>query len=257
MPLNKTLSALQPEATRESLRAFASVATAAYGGKLVAWPHCSIRHVENEETGMSAIVIADDETIVVSICGTEPGDYRDVLRDANCRWVPHPMGGRVHQGFWFGWRSIEDQVQHAIEGLQFYKTALLPIIGTPFRWAQKRLFVTGHSMGGAVATLAQARLGASLCVTFGSPRVVDSTLARLLDRNMRPCHLRVTHGNDFVPRLPFPIEYRHCGTHVLIDRKNRLRIDPSYWRIGVDRVLGFRCDMLRDHRIRSYAQSLD
>lgn len=78
---------------------------------------------------------------------------------------------------------------------------------------------TGHSLGGAVATLAAAYLrkaGIPMDLyTYGSPRVGDGDFADFVS-NQAGSEFRVTHTDDPVPRLP-PIifGYRHTS--------------PEYW----------------------------
>lgn len=75
-----------------------------------------------------------------------------------------------------------------------------------------KLVITGHSLGGAVATLAAAvfrKQGLELTLyTFGSPRVGNEALAKYISAS--GTNFRVTHLNDPVPRLPpLTLGYRH------------------------------------------------
>lgn len=82
-----------------------------------------------------------------------------------------------------------------------------------------KLVVTGHSLGGAVATIAAASLRAAglPCdlYTYGSPRVGNAAFAQFVT-DQAGAEFRVTHTDDPVPRLP-PIlfGYRH--------------VSPEYW----------------------------
>lgn len=83
-----------------------------------------------------------------------------------------------------------------------------------------KIFTAGHSLGGAVATLAAAYLrkdgGFAVDVySYGSPRVGDNDFATFVTQQAGG-EYRVTHGDDPVPRLP-PIVfgYRHTA--------------PEYW----------------------------
>jgi alpha-beta hydrolase superfamily lysophospholipase len=141
------------------------------------------------------------------------------LDDASCALVSRPeYPGRVHCGFAFGLQSVWDQIEPLIAG-------------APAR----PLYVTGHSLGGALASLAQWRLAASglnPCggCTFGEPRVGDSTWATA---NTLP-HWRVVHDCDPVPRVPFPPLYQHIGRMAWFDRFDRLNPDPTLWQRTVN-----------------------
>lgn len=92
--------------------------------------------------------------------------------------------GNVHRGFNKAFLSVREQIDPLLEGDED-----LP------------LFITGHSLGGALATLATWYLkGDSLaaCYTFGAPRVGD---AGLMDRFRTPIY-RVVNGVDPVPFVP-------------------------------------------------------
>lgn len=83
--------------------------------------------------------------------------------------------------------------------------------------------VTGHSLGGAVATIAAAYLRQQPAsapttvdlITYGSPRVGNNAFAGFVTAQPG-AEFRVTHLDDPVPKLP-PIEfgYRHTS--------------PEYW----------------------------
>ena len=92
--------------------------------------------------------------------------------------------GNVHRGFNEAFLSVRDQIDPLLVGDDD-----LP------------LFITGHSLGGALATLATWYLkGDSLaaCYTFGAPRVGDMGL---MDRFRTPIY-RIVNGTDPVPFVP-------------------------------------------------------
>lgn len=93
------------------------------------------------------------------------------------------------------------------------------------------IYVTGYSMGAALATLAAFNIQArfpSIHVTmynFASPRVGDHQFARLYDETVPDSH-RVVHDGDLVPNLrllfehdlPVRIECCHVGQEHLLPR---------------------------------------
>lgn len=91
-------------------------------------------------------------------------------------------------------------------------------------YPQHRLIVTGHSLGGALATFAAADirrfkdpwyLAHTELYTYGSPRVGNEATARFLS-NQSPLSYRVTAMHDIVPRLP-PVHGHYWHTQ------------PEYW----------------------------
>lgn len=153
-----------------------------------------------------AFVAAGPAGAVVAFRGTEPGDLEDLKTDLSFRLAPAAgVAGRVHRGFAAALDSVWDGI-----------AARIAAASGPVRF-------TGHSLGGALATLAAARhAGPATLVTFGSPRVGD---AAFRDGFPHPA-FRVVNGNDFVCRIPlFP--YRHVGERWFLGPDGRLHRDPG------------------------------
>ena len=125
---------------------------------------------DTDTQGFVAVRRAGDEVDmgVVSFRGTE--NEQDWKTNLRCSLTPvdSPQAegrvatGKVHQGFLEAFRSVRGQVDR-----------YLPCaVGLP-------VFITGHSLGGALATLGAAHLsgwGLAACYTFGAPRVGDRGL---------------------------------------------------------------------------------
>ena len=142
--------------------------------------------------GFVAIRRVGDEMdmAVVSFRGTE--NERDWM--TNLRYSLTPVDflqaeGRaptwkVHQGFLDAFRSVRGQVDRYLPCAE----------GLP-------IFITGHSLGGALATLGAAHLsgrGLAACYTFGAPRVGDRGFAS----SLRIPVYRVVNPLDPVPLVP-------------------------------------------------------
>ncbi len=79
---------------------------------------------------------------------------------------------------------------------------------------QKNIFITGHSLGGALATLAASHIIKLICdnkisakppilYTFASPRVGDSVFANNFSK-LDECY-RIANSEDIVPKIPIPM----------------------------------------------------
>ncbi len=112
----------------------------------------------------------------------------------------------VHAGFMSAWKDVQATVTSAAQSLKAANPSYAVI-------------VTGHSLGGAVATLAAAylRKAGLPCdlYTYGSPRVGNEAFVSFVT-NQPGAEYRLTHLDDPVPRLPPLIfSYRHTS--------------PEYW----------------------------
>lgn len=140
---------------------------------------------------------------------------RDVITDAKFCLEDVDGGGCVHSGF----RSGLDEVWSPLAARLQQLTKERP---------QRTVWLTGHSLGAALATLAAVRYpGARGLYTFGSPLVGNAEFAKRLKV---PAY-RFVNNNDAVTRVPpFGVHkarksqdtYRHAGTEKYIDSKGRI-----------------------------------
>ena len=90
-----------------------------------------------------------------------------------------------------------------------------------------RIIASGHSLGGALATLAALELGGRVeLFTFASPRVGDGEFAKVFNANQKQAAWRIVNTEDIVPTIPLPVldlplpfsigdcYYTHVGTPV-------------------------------------------
>ena len=140
------------------------------------------------------------DVIVVAFRGTD--DDLDWATNLNVRGTAYP-GGSAHRGF-----------VAAYEALRADLFAELEELGAD---ADDRIWVTGHSLGGALALLCvddldRSRYGPDGLMTFGQPMVVRSGLIRDLDDRFGPRYARFVNGSDAVARIA--PGYEHAGSLV-------------------------------------------
>jgi len=167
--------------------------------------------------------IGGSEKLLISFRGTEHEDPTDMATDLSFLpgpWLDadgQPMG-RVHRGF-----------AEAICTPMASGTPILDHLQTVAAQRGLPVVLAGHSLGGALATLAASRIAASL-YTFGSPRVGDATFAAAMQS---VAHRRYVDCLDLVTRVPpRALGYAHCGDLHYIDRNGAIarysnELDPA------------------------------
>ena len=135
---------------------------------------------------------------IVAIRGTANAD--NALSDISFWPRKSPTGSRCHGGFLRCFHELCDG----------------GLVADTARYRPSRIIATGHSLGGAIATLLAEQIGCRL-ITFGSPRVY-SRFGSLPEID----HTRIVCDDDPVPGLP-RIFFRHtCEPIVLRDDDHRL-----------------------------------
>lgn len=190
-------------------------------------------HIRNDDTDTLALVCVTDEALIITVQGSE--SRRDWLN--NIKVIKTEFHGiRAHKGFAWCAESILPDVLAAIA-----RDPVKPVI------------VTGHSLGGAIATLLAVamRPQAVKLITFGQPRVSTS---RELKLALYGEYIRVVNGSDVVPRSPW-LGYSHAGTCVYLDNKGRKRIDPGEIAMFTDRTMTLKQHQRgTDHRAGDYVK---
>ncbi len=137
--------------------------------------------------GTQAILVDFKDHVVLGFRGTEATSIKDIKADAKAVSMACPTGGKIHKGFYEAYGVVESKIQNRLNEKDI---------------TLKPLFITGHSLGGALATIAAKRLvhkgGISACYTFGSPRVGDEEWVS----QMKTPLYRLVNAADCVTMLP-------------------------------------------------------
>ncbi len=146
---------------------------------------------------------------VLVFCGTR--GIRNGFSDLNAPLVAWRGPGRVHRGF----RALFEKAWPQIEG--------------PLSSMADPLFCTGHSMGGALASLVAAGRTPAALYTFGAPRVGNRDFVEAL--RVVPS-FRIVNASDIVATLPpvLPaLPYAHAGELHHLTRPGA-DVDPEHAR---------------------------
>jgi hypothetical protein len=163
----------------------------------------------------------------------------------------------VHQGFYRAFVKLDEGklgIEEKIDAIKQATSGAVPI------------YITGHSLGGALAQIAAAVLGSdqvAACYTYGSPRVGNS----YFDLWVKVPSYRVMNYADIVPQVPLPIVYRHSGDpRYLPDHAtpSPYRFEPNLLERGWQMIRGL-IQLVRagsilgiqDHAIGAYCEKLN
>ncbi len=187
----------------------------------------------------------DGAIACVAFRGTEPTQWSDIKADLKIRKVKCPTGF-VHRGF-----------RDALNEVWLQVTDFL------VKSKKEHVFFTGHSLGGALATLAASRWNTPTThlYTYGSPRVGGKNFVKSFKTTER---YRYRNNNDIVTRVPFEmIGYKHVsgegGNFIYFDIDGNVSTNFSRWYMmkqwfkGTFRgVSHLKIDGFSDHGVHNY-----
>ncbi|KAK7055883.1 lipase-3 domain-containing protein [Favolaschia claudopus] len=170
----------------------------------------------SQVTDIQGFIARDDhrKELIVALRGS--ASVADALLDASVVLVPFltpgvklPPKARVHAGFLAAWDSVAVQITTALAA----QRQLHP---------GHRLVTVGHSLGGALATLAAVSLlqifpvspvmDQTRTYSYGAPRAGNQVFAEYVNAEFGARAFRVVHTNDGVPTIiPTSLGYHHHG----------------------------------------------
>lgn len=220
--------------------AYRSRATARAGGRRMG---LSLAKASWRNQGAThAAVWEDEKAVCLAFCGTN--DWTDMLTNISVLPLPHAWG-RVHGGFLGALRRVDEEILAFIAGMM--------------RARERELWITGHSLGGALAVLMAARLqeaelDVSGVYTFGQPKTGDKDFKQHYNRVLGDRTWRVVYRNDPVPRWMGAI-FRHTDTyHGLGEGTPCQPAHPG--KTGPQRYGKSKVTHFADHKIATYCAEL-
>jgi Lipase (class 3) len=151
--------------------------------------------VQGGET--QCFVASTDKAVVVAFRGTK--ELMDWFSNLNVLGTTTNYG-TVHRGFHQAFTIVRDRLRDLVD----------PLI------AGRKLLLTGHSLGGALATIAAAEWRNSYPIasvyTYGQPCVGGSAFQALMNDEFAGRFFRFVNADDIVPRVP--PGYKHIGRRI-------------------------------------------
>lgn len=177
----------------------------------------------NSRTGFGIVAKGKDEyegDVLIAVRGTD--GLHDILTDAHAgNLYPSATGKMVHSGFNKVFLTFKRDLE------DFFT-----------QYSPRRVHCVGHSLGGAIATLAAEwvaaqGIGEPVLYTFGCPRVGSADFARYITTNLKDDNIyRVYHKTDPVSMVPiWPFAHAPLpGTECFIDKPGTF--SPSMHRMS-------------------------
>ncbi len=203
-----------------------------------------------------AALIEHADYLCMAFRGTdEKVDWLDNIK----AFPEHVLFGSFHRGFWNSlldvWEGMFDRYNE---------------LNKDKRKTKRPLFLTGHSLGGAMATVAAAQLIHNdlpfiSVYTFGQPRVMSRDTSRIFNVEAKNRFFRFQNNNDIVTRVPSRMMgYSHVGSYIYISEKEKLHDDPGFWFRFLDYHRGalkdfteFGFDGVKDHEMANYLAAVE
>ena len=185
---------------------------------------CTIVEFFDINNAQAYLLKNSDGIHVLSFRGTEVTEPSDILADLKAGKNIEAIGGKIHVGFKGEINKLWPAIEKAVAGID-------------------SLYVTGHSLGAAMATIASGRMQSKVLalITFGSPRVGNKEYVNSLTVK----HYRVQNNCDDVTKVPFRLMgFTHHGTHWYMNYYGAFR-NLTPWQQVKDMVLS---------RARAYAK---
>jgi triacylglycerol lipase len=170
-----------------------------------------VKKNENATTVTTGLYGVRGDAVILAFAGTDPGVWQTIATDAQ---IARNDVTDVHCGFEAAFKVASGYVEAAINLVQ-----------------GERLFVTGHSLGGALAAIAARyavakRVTPCAVYTFGMPRIGGDRFCAESSASLGPNTYRLVHGDDIVPRVPMPaLGFHHVGR--MLQCKAETKFDPA------------------------------
>ncbi|GMH45328.1 hypothetical protein BSKO_13285 [Bryopsis sp. KO-2023] len=224
-------------------------------------------YIEEQVCDTKVMVAWNDHTILVCFRGTYSAT--NVWTDLQFwRTVHSPPRGNyllrsrplVHKGFIKSWTA--SSLNHRILNVVI---RIMNSGGRKFDKAKAKVFVAGHSLGGALAVLAAFDIARYCgvggdritCYTYGAPRVGNHAFAREYDQ-LVPNTWQIINDEDLIPRMPkFWVLFKHVGSKVIINQCGDMIVKPYLVEVSLYRMFSFfkSSSSVAQHSLMNYRKS--
>jgi triacylglycerol lipase len=181
----------------------------------------------------NGFVAQGPNAILIVWRGTDINKLLDDATDADTLILTTWSGlAGIHEGFHRAY--FKAWGQPFVDMLNPTQTSAIPLPDILRQAGPRKIWITGHSLGGALAQICAAEtvlrdgITVQAIYTFGQPRVGNKEFAQIMQSQLGDKIFRVVHANDIVPRIPlYSTGYRHYGMRIFYDGVSAPAITPS------------------------------
>ncbi len=141
--------------------------------------------------------------VVLAFRGTESDNIKDIITDLDIRRKSTKQG-EIHTGFLNSYCRVHKELSSYLKNIQ------------------KPIYITGHSLGAALAVIATAQLSRytlAACYNFGSPHIGSLDF----DTRLKVPVYRIVNFGDIIPNLlSWHVGYYHPGYTYYLTKDNQL-----------------------------------
>lgn len=176
----------------------------------------AVIYLQNENFGF---IFYNDKEVYISFRGTLRA--QDFITDLDSILIKRQEYGLIHKGFGDAWNRLQDKLEDVMKN-------------NPDLFANKELYIAGHSLGSAIATLCSYYLSLksipiTAVYTIGQPRIGNWRWLRNYNK-LKINHFRIINNQDLVTKVP-GIWFYHVGTPVFINAIGEIvKSDPRGWK---------------------------
>lgn len=198
--------------------------------------------------GSQAIIVEHQKFNAVCFRGTDEGG--DWIK--NLSLISTSLSGySVHSGFKAALDNVYSTIRNRLHSVQ-----------------EKPMYITGHSLGGAMAVIFALRLVLACSkfealYTFGQPRVFKRGSAQKFWSRVKGKYFRYENNNGIVAHVPPFLNYVHCGELRYIDVNGKIHKKLGIFKSIFDHVLGLvrglsekGFDLIEDHDIKDFVKAV-
>lgn len=197
--------------------------------------------IEDKSTGTHLLYTVKDNDLYIAFRGSE--SIKDFIIDLQTKQSIVPYNNdktdiRIHCGFLKAYESVRNKILYLIKK------------------EYNNIYITGHSLGGALAVLAMLDIVYNYhdklifvnkklyCYTFGSPDIGNKAFCDSTDKRCKIYnvdYVNVVNGNDIITKYPIFRDYYKCG--------QIYNIGKSKW---YNKLFG----SVNDHKLNNYIEEL-